>query len=196
MSALPEECAVAFKEWAGVCRALIEGRQTLIVRKGGISEGPGGFAPEHRVFWLYPTQVHQAQQGLRDDARAAPQAGPADPLVIEALAVVELVRRIDTAEELLALTPFHVWTLETMRKRFAYREPGLWVLGVRVFRAAPAWTLQPTPEQLGCKSWVVLDAPFSTRGCRPVIDENTSQQRLRLLQSCLSLEDPRGNGSS
>ena len=63
----PESCAVAFKEWAGVCDALIEGRQTIIIRKGGISEGagPGVFVPEHAEFWLYPTWVHQAEQGLR-----------------------------------------------------------------------------------------------------------------------------------
>lgn len=195
MSALPDDCGIAFKEWAGVCWALMEGRQTLIVRKGGISEGPGGFAPEHRVFWLYPTHVHQAQQGLRDEAPAAPPAGADDPVAIEALAVVELVRRLDSEEDLLPLTPFHLWTLETMRKRFAYRQPGLWVLGVRVYRREPARTLHPTPEQLGCKSWVVLDSPLSTRGCRPVLDEDTSQQRLRLLQSSLSLEDGPGNGS-
>ena len=68
---LPETCPIAFKEWAGVCAALAEGRQSLIVRKGGIAEGPRGFAPEHDVFWLYPTQVHQAEQGLRIDAGAA-----------------------------------------------------------------------------------------------------------------------------
>ena len=37
---LPETCSIAFKEWAGVCAALAEGRQSLIVRKGGIAEGP------------------------------------------------------------------------------------------------------------------------------------------------------------
>ena len=50
-----------------------------------------------------------------------------------------------------------------MRKRFTYRQPGLWVLGVRVYRREPALDADPDPEQLGCKSWVVLDAPVSTR---------------------------------
>ena len=30
----------AFKEWAAVCAALDSGRQTLILRKGGLHEGP------------------------------------------------------------------------------------------------------------------------------------------------------------
>ena len=41
VSAPPGWCAVAFKEWAGVCDALLQGRQAIIIRKGGISEGPG-----------------------------------------------------------------------------------------------------------------------------------------------------------
>src|SRR5262249_33425513 len=61
MSPPARTCAIAFKEWAGVCDALIQGRQTIIVRKGGISEGagPGSFVPEHAEFWIYPTWVHQ-----------------------------------------------------------------------------------------------------------------------------------------
>ncbi len=56
-SGIPESCAVAFKEWADVCAALLDGRQSLILRKGGIEEGPGGFRPEHAAFWLYPTRT-------------------------------------------------------------------------------------------------------------------------------------------
>ena len=70
---LPDSCSVAFKEWAGVCDALADGRQSLILRKGGIAEGPRGFVPEHSTFWLYPTRVHEAGQGLRVDR---PAAGP------------------------------------------------------------------------------------------------------------------------
>ena len=45
----------AFKEWAVICRALAEGRQALILRKGGIAEPGPTFQPEHSHFWLYPT---------------------------------------------------------------------------------------------------------------------------------------------
>ena len=37
----------AFKEWAIVVDALGRGRQSVILRKGGIAEGRGGFRPEH-----------------------------------------------------------------------------------------------------------------------------------------------------
>lgn len=35
---------IAFKEWDIVCKALEEGRQSLILRKGGIHEGREGFS--------------------------------------------------------------------------------------------------------------------------------------------------------
>ena len=131
-------CAVAFKEWAGVCDALTEGVQSIILRKGGIREGsgPGVFVPEHDEFWLYPTAVHQAQQGLRI-AASGPRPTPAGPdgyLAIRALARVEMIGYIDDESRLPAIEEFHVLTEETVRKRFQYRTPGLWILVARIWR--------------------------------------------------------------
>ena len=39
----PGGCAVAFKEWLGVCEALGSGRQSLILRKGGVAEDGGEY---------------------------------------------------------------------------------------------------------------------------------------------------------
>src|SRR5207244_3912009 len=109
VNAAPGWCAVAFKEWAGVCDALLQGRQSIIVRKGGISEGPGPgvFVPEHAEFWLYPTAVHQAQQGLRPDVGSVPPQpagpGPGESLPIRALARVELIGYIRDEATLPAL---------------------------------------------------------------------------------------------
>src|SRR5258705_3213217 len=44
----------AFKEWAIVVDALGRGEQIVILRKGGIREGRGGFHVEHPQFWLFP----------------------------------------------------------------------------------------------------------------------------------------------
>src|SRR5258707_4808384 len=54
----------AFKEWAVICQALAEGRQALILRKGGIAEHGGGFRVEPTPFWLYPPYFHEKQSGL------------------------------------------------------------------------------------------------------------------------------------
>ncbi|MFM8364659.1 MAG: DUF1802 family protein, partial [Verrucomicrobiota bacterium] len=53
---------VAFKEWAIVCEALGEGKQSLLVRKGGIAEGRDGFAFRHREFFLFPTAFHAQRE--------------------------------------------------------------------------------------------------------------------------------------
>jgi len=45
----------ALKEWAVTCRALAEGRQAILLRKGGIGEAGGAFQVEHTRFWLLPT---------------------------------------------------------------------------------------------------------------------------------------------
>jgi len=70
---------------ARICDALAEGRQSLILRKGGIAEGPRGFVPEHDTFWLYPTHVHQAEQGLRH-ATADVDAGDAATVTLRPIA--------------------------------------------------------------------------------------------------------------
>jgi hypothetical protein len=188
MSPLPADCEVAFKEWSEICEALLTGRQTIILRKGGIEEGPGEFRPEHQTFWLYPTYVHQTHQKMRgDDSKQGDEvrraADPTAPVAVRALAVVKVLWRIRSEEQLIALTPFHFWTNETMRQRFHYRRPGLWLLGVRVFRQEKPWLITPTPEQLGCKSWVHLGSAFSTERLRPVLSEEAWTNEIGRLRS-------------
>ena len=69
----------AFKEWAVVCRALGEGRQILILRKGGVAEGPRGFEVTDRQFFLFPTYLHQAPTSVVPEWREALAAASADP---------------------------------------------------------------------------------------------------------------------
>lgn len=183
--AIPETCAVAYKEWAGVCEALADGRQCVLLRKGGIDEGPGGFRPEHDAFWLYPTHVHQAQQGLRVPT-ATPPSLPTDHVGLETLAVVAEVAFLDREEALPALAGFHVWTEEAILKRFRYRRPGVWVLGVRAFRRAEPWPVEVTPEHAGCKTWVPLDSPAPTAGLVPALEDEEFARRMEGLRAATS----------
>src|SRR5688572_9849490 len=94
------ENSIALKEWAAVCLALAEGRQSLLVRKGGIAEGAGGFRMEHDEFWLYPTQFHQSPDQLTPDgaellSRAQSSAPPAGRLLIDCYAVVKAVAFVE-----------------------------------------------------------------------------------------------------
>lgn len=183
---MTNECAVAFKEWAGICDALAAGHQCVILRKGGIAEGPGGFAPEHDAFWLYPTRVHEAEQGLRVPAGPAAPPAPPGSIDLRALAVVAEVGYLDRPERLPDLAEFHIWTEATVRKRFEYRAPGLWVLGVRVFVLSEPRRIAETPAHAGCKSWVPLDGPLSTAGPAPALDDASFARQMDRLRSVLA----------
>jgi hypothetical protein len=172
----PPTCDIAFKEWEGVCEALARGDQTVIFRKGGIAEGRGGFVVEHRAFWLYPTVVHQAEQGLKTRyERDWSVPGDQGEIGLNLLAIVEHAARVDRLEQLEALSHCHVWTTETVAKRFHYRGPGLWVLVARVFRRRAPCFVPVTAAHAGCKTWVPLDQPVSTAGLEPAIDDRQFQ---------------------
>ncbi len=193
VSALPESCGIAFKEWASVCDALLEGRQTIILRKGGISEGtaPGVFVPEHSEFWLYPTWVHQAEQGVRSDVAGGPatQSPNADGSVpIRGLVQVDLIGYLESEQSLPALAEHHILTAETVSKRFHYRKPGLWVLCARVWRHDPGHTIAVTPEHAGCKTWVVLEKPLATSRLIPVFSDDAWVTRRRSVRIILGGE--------
>ena len=185
---LPDGCSIAFKEWEGVCHALARGRQSLILRKGGIDEGPAGFTPEHSHFWLYPTTVHQAEQGLKPQEADlfAPGDTPSRMISIETLAVVELIDRIESVESLSALDRLHVWTSATVEKRFYYRKAGLWILGVRIYRLGEPVPIAITPEHVGCKTWVPLDHPINTSTLTAVLDEFSFREEIARIRSALS----------
>jgi hypothetical protein len=193
MNRIPDRCSVALKEWAGICRALTDGRQTLLARKGGIAERDGRFVPDHPAFWLFPTHLHEAQQGLRGDAAPPDPPRSVGDVPIDSLALVQHVEYVRSERALTALEPFHAWTPETIRKRFDYRAPGLWILAVRVFRLPGSWRLVPTAEQLGCRSWVFLDEERPTHGLRPVLADAAAGDRLARLLDALAAF--RGAGS-
>jgi hypothetical protein len=182
---LPPHCAAACKEWAGVVRALAEGRQILLLRKGGIAERPAGFAPTHDLFWLYPTALHQAEQGLRAPYDAVVLETDPDTVALDTLARVEWSRFEERPEALDALAGEHVWTEATIRSRFAYRKPGLWVLAVRIFRRAEPWRLPVSRAYAGCKTWVPLEAPLATAGAAPVLDDSIFARRLEQVRRVL-----------
>lgn len=168
----------AFKEWAVVCRALAEGRQAIILRKGGIAETAGEFQPEHQRFWLYPTYVHQQRDGIKPEALPLLEQVEADRpphgiIRLTHFAEVPGTYQVHDLVPVLLLNHLHIWSEETVRKRFAYRHPGLYVLPVRVYRAAQAIDVIETPHYAGCRSWVELEQDLPTEGAMPVLDDDS-----------------------
>ncbi len=173
----PPYCETALKEWAGVCCTLASGRQSILLRKGGIAEPAGRFTPSRPWFWLCPTSLHQGQQGLIEDPTLVPPPSP-DTSTSGVLVGVAGVRWISNLEELLELTDLHVWTEETVRKRFDYKRPGTWLMLVRAHVGTLAQGITQPPEFAGCSSWVTLPAPLTTDGLRPVLNDHDFQRLL------------------
>jgi hypothetical protein len=168
---------VAFKEWAVICKALAEGKQSLILRKGGIAESGGDFQVEHTRFWLFPTYTHQQQpEALQPEAlplleQTEAERPPAGVVRLAHFAEVLGVYRVHDLLPALLLAHLHLWSEETVRKRFAYRAPGLFVLPVRVYKSAQVFELPDTAYYQGCRSWVELERGLPTEGATPVLTD-------------------------
>lgn len=180
----------AFKEWAVICRALAEGRQTLIIRKGGVAESGGVFQVEHTRCWLYPTFVHQQKDGITPQTVPLLEAAETDrpPQGVVRLSHFAEVTGIYHVRDLVGawrLQGLHGWSQETVRARFEYRGPGLYVLPVRVYRAAQVHELPETADYAGCRSWVTLERELSTEGATPVLSEEAFDDVLRTLDRLL-----------
>ncbi len=181
----------AFKEWAVICRALAEGRQALILRKGGIAEPDGGFRLEHARFWLFPTYAHQQRAGIKPEGvplleQVEAERPPPGTVRLSHLAEVAGVYHVHNLAAALALHDLHLWSAETVRSRFEYRRPGLYVLPVRVYRVAEPFVLPDTPEYAGCRTWVELDRDLPDEGATPVLAEEAFRDVLRSLDTRLN----------
>jgi hypothetical protein len=183
---LPVSCDVALKEWAGVCEALARGEQIVILRKGGIAEEEGRFRVEHHAFWLFPTAVHQVEQGLKSSQpQLWVEPAETESVALNLFATVAHVCRAGCLDHLEALANYHVLTPETVEKRFHYREPGLWVLIARVFRRRTPDLVPISPEQAGCKSWVSLGRSLSIQGLEPALTDSEFLQRAQAVRDVL-----------
>lgn len=182
----------ALKEWAVVCRALADGRQTLLIRKGGIEEIKAGFQVSHRDFWLFPTYVHQNAADLIQAARAefaevqATQP-PAGSIPLQLYATVEDAVKVLDLERLRSLEGCHILSWDCVSSRFHYRnKPGVHVMTVRVYRHPTVITLPNTPGYDGCVSWVDLDTALETDSCTPVLSDAQFAARLADIRARLA----------
>ena len=188
---LPENRS-ALKEWAVVVRALGSGRQTLLLRKGGIHERRGEFEVEHHEFFIFPTYVHQKQQDLLPDWRGelalSQLSRPAADLVpIDCYAIVQEVFQVMDLGLLRPLRGEHIFSWSAVEQRFNYRNrPGLHVLAVRIHKLPQTFTIPNTSQYDGCASWVDLDQPLPTAGSGPVLPEIEFRHRLEAIRRFLA----------
>lgn len=178
--------SVGFKEWAVVCEALGRGEQTILLRKGGISEGRAGFGFRSPEFFLFPTFFHEQLGKVRTPAVGLPKLRDGE-IAISYWAKVEAQAKITSWEAAEALEPFHILAKSVVRERFEYKEARLHVALVRIFRLEPPWTFPDQPVYGGCRSWVNLpDCPAEIQ-LKPVLSDQEHEERMRAIRATLGL---------
>ena len=182
---------VAFKEWAIVVDALATGRQSVILRKGGISEGPGGFKIEHPEFLLFPTLFHQQRESVIPEAQRRHDEirgdfPPDDVLRFEYFCHVEAWWKLKNLAGAQRLEGLHIWRPEVIAERFDWgKQKAIFVLAVRVYRLPERVDLPMLAEYGGCKSWIEMEREIDVSGASPVLDDARFKASLRELEGAL-----------
>jgi len=168
----------ALKEWAAVCRALEEGRQSVLLRKGGIIEETRDFALVERRFLLYPTYEHQDESSVQEPYREAfresiAQRPPDDVVRIASGAEVTDLFLTHDLDALLALSDHYAWSEDYIRMRMAYkpRKP-MNVVVVRTQNLPRAVDVPVLEHFAGCKSWVPLETVIELDGTPALSDDD------------------------
>lgn len=171
---------IGFKEWQVVCEALASGRQSILLRKGGIHEGRQGFSFAHDSFFLFPTRFHAIAEQVREgDVKGMPEWQPGDTIRITHHAVAEWAVTLTEWEKVAAMEPLHIYSEPTVRDRFDWEGKGMasgsiHVALVRVRALAAPWEFPYEARYGGCRSWINLpEPPPGYRvSARPVLDDD------------------------
>jgi hypothetical protein len=166
--------SIGFKEWALVCQAFGRGKQSIILRKGGIAEGRDGFSFQHDEFFLFPTFFHEQVTKVRTVERALPASN--GTVTVRLYAKVERAYRIDSLDTAELLAPLHVISAAVVRERFKHGVRGLNVALLRIFELSQPWVLSDEKRFGGCRSWIELPEPPETE-IRPVLSEEAQASR-------------------
>jgi hypothetical protein len=160
----------ALKEWAIVCRALEDGRQVLLLRKGGIMEYRQGFEAKHTTFFLYPTFEHQSKQFIQDDYTEKfdmlmHEQPSRNKNTINSYARTVAVKQITDDSLLPRLKKYHIWNNSYVDVRLNYNpKRPMNVVLLRVYKIDKPIEVEVKSEWLGCKSWIPIRAsPFKSQ---------------------------------
>jgi hypothetical protein len=169
----------ALKEWGAVVHALLDGRQRILLRKGGIHEKR--FEVAAHEFLLFPTVAHSHAQRVRPEHRDLLAAAASDSdderVLVRTAAKVVAVVSVNRPDNLEAIEDLHIWTADSVRQdRLDFRpKHQLSVLVVQAVPLVEPVELPRTPDYAGCTSWVQLPvtAFLNFKLARPVHDDTS-----------------------
>ena len=155
----------ALKEWATIVKALENGDQNIILRKGGILETASGFNLESKKFLLFPTYEHQEFkhlkpnfQGYLDDLKKNnPKNGHNK---ISSYAEVLAEADVSSEEKIKSLSPFHIWSDDYIKERMNWMpEKPIKAVFLKIFKISQL-EIPLKSEYQGCKSWIDINEDF------------------------------------
>jgi len=191
---LPTVCSVALKEWAVTINALGQGKQLLLMRKGGISEQGKDFRVIHPEFLLYPTYEHQQSDLLKTIHQYELQRTINDctsPEIISFSHWARVEQVIDLTEQwkLKNLFPYHIWTSDYADKRFRWKPTRpLSILLLKVYKLEHPQNIPLLPRYGGCSSWVDLAEEVSLGTVTSVLPDDDFERSIDLI--CKALRVP------
>ena len=162
---------LALKEWSIICKAMEEGKQTILLRKGGILEYKKGFEISQKLFLLYPTLEHQAAEYLQSNYLQEYELllkRNSSEIVEDKVNTIRIIARIEAMQEfhdhklLSKLEKYHIWNEKYVNMRMNYNpKKPMNALLLRIYKLSQPISLDVNPEWAGCKSWI--DIEFSSK---------------------------------
>ncbi|MDF2938442.1 MAG: hypothetical protein K0Q90_3815 [Paenibacillaceae bacterium] len=184
---------IALKEWASAIKALREGKQILVMRKGGIIEETRDFQVESHHFYLYPTYEHQKRELLKEKEQYTVDETLAgwsvDDAEVELTAFADVVEDIEVLdqEQLDRLSGFHIWTDTFAEERLKWKKKNpLHVLLLRVYQLEEPLSIPIREGYLGCKSWVEIADPLPAVKKTPVLTDEEFARQCEAVKSALT----------
>lgn len=158
---------LALKEWSIICKALEEGNQTILLRKGGILEYKKGFEISQKSFLLYPTLEHQAAEYLQSKylqtyklilAENKSEQLEKKTNIVRSIARIEAIQEFHDHKLLPKLEKYHIWNEKYVNMRMNYNpKKPMNALMLRVYKLPQPISIDVNPEWAGCKSWINID---------------------------------------
>lgn len=190
----PATCQLALKEWAITVKALADGDQIMMLRKGGIHEEGKDFRVVHPEFLLYPTYLHQREDLLKDGHRPAlrrllaDRPADADAVTFTHWARVHELLEIDQPDKVADLAPHHIWADTYAQSRLHWKPMvPLTIMLLRVYQMETATTVPYIPEYGGCKSWVDIIPTVRLGHAAPVVDDAQFAELVEAVRGSLGL---------
>ncbi|WP_225442733.1 DUF1802 family protein [Paenibacillus lycopersici] len=184
---------IALKEWAVAVKALTDGRQIMVLRKGGIAEETRDFRLKSPRFFLLPAYEHQRAELLkeeyRDELAAVLEGWTPDSPDAEIAAYAEAVDDIEIRDQetVDALANYHIWTDTFTEERLKWkRKQPLHLLLLRVYKLDHPVRLPMQAVYKGCKSWVDLELLPDSAAAKPVLDDGTFARRAEEIRRAIA----------